>query len=129
MHPPEHRNTLGIICIHHFKRAPRIRNTISRHHPPVTVRYLRLQVFEKRILAVGTNTRNKFTISQTGEQKVKIIRIGLHIRIHVPYVFRKAVIEASFKRSTEPAVSFHLNIEKTGMSVAHLVYAASTIVR
>ncbi len=129
VHAPEHGNTLGVICVHHLERTSRIRNTISRHHPPVTVRNFRLQVFEKRILAVGTNTRNKFTMSQTGEQQVKIIRIRLHIRIHIPHVLRKAVIEAGFECGTEPAVPFHIDIEKIGMPAAHPVYAVSAIVR
>ena len=77
-----------------------ILHTVISHHSSETIGNLRLQILEKRIFTIGTDSHHQLIISNIFQQQIEIFGSSLKVSIHIPYIYRLCIVDTCFHSST-----------------------------
>ena len=106
VHAREHRDSLGVVRVEDLQRAAGVCCPVVSEHFAESVGKLALEVFPGGILAVCPDSHNQRVFICVWEQKVKVLRSSLKVRVYVSYKRGEGVVESGLDGSAEASTLF-----------------------
>ena len=129
VHSLEKRNSLRRPDLHYLKRTSRIGRSVMGHHTAERVGDTRLETFERRVLAFGTNAGDELMIRCQRQQPFEIFGRRLQVGVDIAHERRLGVVDARLDGRAQTRIAFESEVMEIAVAPACLLQQRQTVIR